>query len=114
MKYFLFASPLCLLLLLGCAAPKTNSSEAREALEKKYSSKVGSAKKQDLVEHFGQPEWCHPDSGSGETCRFYQKIGTNWVGQGKRDKKSYEAFDELVTVFDSQGVLREIKANAQR
>lgn len=102
-----------LLLLTDCATPP-NSARAREELENTYSPKVGSARKADLMEKFGSPQWCRPQDGGGEECRFYIKKGTKWVGDSGRDKKSYEAFDALNVQFDAKGVLSGINADAQR
>lgn len=102
------------ILVIGCASKKT-SEEARAALEEKWTPKVGTATKTDFVEYFGRPEWCRgEEGGGGETCRFYRKKGTVWIGDNKKDKKNYEAFDEVVADFDPTGKLKNYKANAQR
>ncbi len=105
---------LALGLAVGCASKKATSGEARVELEEKWSPKVGSATKSELVEVFGNAEWCRADAIGEETCRFYKKKGTQWMGDDKRDKKSYETFDEVVATFDTKGVLKNYKANAQR
>jgi len=102
------------MLWVGCASKKTTSSEAVDQLEEKWAAKVGQATKSDFVEQFGNAEWCRPSATGEETCRFYKKKATVWTGDNKRDKKSYEAFDEVVAEFDMSGKLKSYKANAQR
>jgi len=101
-------------LVAGCSHSKMTSGEAQEQLQEKWSAKVGSATKSDLMEQFGNAEWCRADAIGEETCRFYKKKGTVWLGDDKRDKKSYESYDEVVAVFDAKGILKSYKANAQR
>src|SRR5688572_5587240 len=105
MKKFLWLA--IAVLWVGCASKKT-SSEARQELESKWSDKVGVATKSDFIEQYGNAEWCQPDT-NGETCRFYYKKGTKWMGDNKRDKKSFETFDEVVAEFDSSGKLKGYK-----
>lgn len=101
-------------LVAGCASKKVMSSgEAKAQLQEEWTNRIGTAQKSDLVQTFGNAEWCRENSG-GEECRFYKKVATNWVGEDKRDKKSYLAFDEVVATFDSEGTLKTVKANAQR
>ena len=100
---------------VSCSSKKgVSSTEAQEKLHETWSAKVGSATKSELVEHFGNAEWCRKDEIGEETCRFYKKKGTVWMGDDKRDKKSYESFDEVVATFDTKGVLKTYKSNAQR
>lgn len=106
---------LALVLAAGCASKKsTTSGEAREQLEEKWSGRVGSATKSDLMEQFGNAEWCKPNSIGEETCRYYRKKGTVWLGDSKKDKKSYETYDEVIAEFDANGKLKSYKTNAQR
>lgn len=114
MRKALFALALAAV-VAGCASKQTASStDVKKELETKWEKRVGSATKSDFVEDFGDPEWCRPSEDTGtETCRFYKKKGTKWMGE-KTDRKHYEAFDEIVADFDSKGVLRSFKANAQR
>ena len=111
MKLFLVV--LTGLILTGCASKQTSSADARQDLENKWSKRVGSATKSDFIEQFGTAEWCRPQPTGDETCRFYKKLATKWMGESKRDKKSYEAFEEVVADFDSNGTLKTFKANAQ-
>lgn len=99
-------------LFFGCTSKQTTM-EAKADLDKKYSAKVGTATKNELVEEFGNAEWCKVESAGGETCRFYLKKGTRWIGKD-RDKKSVEQFDEVVAQFDTSGVLKSFKSNAVR
>ncbi len=103
-------------LMAGCASKPSaaTSHEARKDLESRYSDRVNKSTKADFTEDFGPPEWCRADEvGTGETCRYYRKQGTKWMG-GKKDRNHLEQYDEIFTEFDSQGVLRNIKVNAQR
>lgn len=108
----IFAFLMTGILILGCSSKQT-SAEAKAGLEKKYTPKVGIATKSELVEEFGNAEWCKVEATGGETCRFYLKKGMRWVGE-KRDKKNVEQFDEVVAQFDGSGVLRSFKSNAIR
>lgn len=105
----------CLLALItGCASKKILSSgEAQAQLQSYWSDRIGSAIKGDLIQSFGNAQWCR-DNDDGEECRFYKKIGTKWVGDDKKDKSSYVAFDEVVATFDKRGKLLSVQANAQR
>lgn len=107
-----------MLTLAACASKRTGdgltSSEARNKLEKEYKDKVGSATKTDFIEYFGSANWCRVKEPNGETCRFYKKIGTKWIGEEGRDKKNLEMFDEVVAEFDGRGTLRSYEVNAQR
>lgn len=102
------------LFIVSCSSKKVmNSGEAKEQLQSEWSNRIGSAVKADLVQTFGNAEWCRESEG-GEECRFYRKIGNRWVGEDKKDKKSYVAFDEVIAKFDKEGILTSLKANAQR
>jgi len=107
-----------LLALAACSSKQVGdgmtSSEARKKLDEEYKEKVGSATKTDFVEYFGSANWCRVKEPNGETCRFYKKIGTKWIGEEGRDKKNLEMFDEVVAVFDGSGKLRSYEVNAQR
>ncbi len=102
-------------LFIGCSSKKATvtSEEAREKLKTKWSEKLGKVRKVDLVEYFGRAEWCRPEETGEETCRFYRKKATQWVGDNKKDKKSYESYEEVIASFDKQGVLKAIEAEAQ-
>lgn len=100
--------------IASCASKQTSSSDARQQLEDKWTKRVGSATKSDFVEHFGNAEWCRAEPTGEESCRFYKKVATKWVGEAKRDKKSYESFDEVIANFDTNGTLKTFKASAQR
>jgi hypothetical protein len=103
-----------LLLLAGCSHKSDiSSSAARQELDDRYKNRIGSATKSDFTQAFGNAEWCRQQPGGEETCRFYLKKGTNWMGDLK-DRKEYEAFDEVIADFDPNGILRSYKANAQR
>lgn len=106
-----------LLALAACSHKQVGdgltSSEARSKLEKTYKDKVGSATKTDFIEYFGSANWCRPKE-PGETCRFYKKIGTKWIGEDGRDKKNLEMFDEVIADFDGKGTLRNYEVSAQR
>jgi hypothetical protein len=108
----------CLLILAACSSNQVGdgltSSEARTKLQEKYKDKVGNYNKTDFIEEFGSANWCRPKEPGGETCRFYKKIGTKWIGEEGRDKKNLEMFDEIVAEFDGKGMLRSYEANAQR
>lgn len=109
----LFLAASVIALVAGCAS-KTSSEKAVNHLESKFGDRVGKARKSELVEYFGTADWCRPnESTGGETCRFYKKTGTAWVGE-KRDKKNYLQYDELFVEFDSKGILREFTPSAQR
>lgn len=103
-----------MLFVAGCGSKKTSSDDALAKLESRFSDRVGKARKSELVEYFGTADWCRSnESTGGETCRFYKKTGTAWVGE-KRDKKNYLQFDEVLVEFDSKGILREFTPSAQR
>ena len=71
--------------------------------------------KTDLIETFGSPEWCKMEESGSETCRFYRKKGTRWIGDKKqKDKKPIETGDQVIAEFDKEGILRSFKASAQR
>jgi len=100
--------------IVSCASKQTSSSDARQELDDKWMKRVGSATKSDFVEHFGNAEWCRSQATGEETCRFYKKVATKWIGESKRDKKNYDSFDEVIADFDTNGTLKSFKANAQR
>ena len=103
-----------LLVTAGCSHKETTSAQAQKALEEKYTPQIGTATKTELVQEFGNPEWCKPNEETGEeTCRFYNKKGVQWMGD-KMDRKHYEKFDQVVANFDSKGILRSFKADALR
>jgi hypothetical protein len=109
---------LCFLILAialsSCAHKETTSADAKKALVGRYEERIGKATKEDLIEDFGNPEWCRPQEETGnETCRFYRKKDTKWMG-GKKDRVHYEAYDQIFADFDSSGVLKTFKASAQR
>jgi len=104
---------LLVLAMAGCGSSPTRSTDVREDLDGEWKDRVGKATKSDLIEKFGNAEWCRPQESGSETCRFYRKVGTKWTGE-KLDRKHYEQFDEVVADFGSDGKLRAYKANAQR
>lgn len=109
-------APLVLVFLaLGaCSSSKVKSSaDALKDIHKKYQEQIGKATKSDLVEEFGQADWCEQKPSGPETCRFYKALGTMWKGD-KENRTRYEAFDEVVAEFDAQGTLRDYKAKSQR
>jgi hypothetical protein len=105
-----------LFLTLSCATKKPTTAEAQKNLDEKWTPQVGTATKNELIAEFGNPEWCKMQDEGTETCRFYKKKGTKWIGdkETKRDKKPVEQFDQLIADFDSNGVLRNLKSSAQR
>ena len=112
MKRILFLS-LAAFLVMSCSHQQT-ATQAREALESRYTPRIGKATKQDIMEEFGNPEWCKLDDSGSETCRFILKKGVKWVGTDNTDKTELMQFDQITAQFDSDGVLRSFKANAQR
>ena len=114
MKHFILGA-FVILITIGCSH-KPTTAEAKKSIEDKYTPKVGAATKRELVEEYGSPEWCKLEEAGNETCRFYKKRGTKWIGdkETKRDKKNVEQFDQVIADFDSDGVLRKFKADAQR
>ena len=112
MKRFLAFS--LLTLLAACSSEKvTDSGSARRDIEERYNNRVGVATKQDFVQEFGPANWCRQQPTGDESCRFYKKITTKWMGE-KTDRVHRETFDEVIAEFDSNGVLKSFKANAQR
>lgn len=101
-------------LAAACASKKTkNTAEALKDLNGRWQTKIGVAAKSELVEEFGQADWCEQKPGGAETCRFYKAMGVIW--KGERDSRTkYEAYDEVVAEFDPQGILRDYKARSQR
>ena len=104
------------LVFTHCSHQKENTAQAEKSLQDRYEPKVGSATKNELVEEFGNPEWCKVEPSGSETCRFYHKKGTVWIGDkdNKRDKKPVEEFDQVIADFDGNGTLRSFKSSAQR
>ncbi len=103
------------LLMSSCSSTPETSQQAKEKLEQNYSKKIGSSTKTDLIETFGNPEWCKMEESGSETCRFYRKKGTRWIGDKKQiDKKPIETGDQVIAEFDKEGILRSFKASAQR
>ncbi|MBI1861500.1 MAG: hypothetical protein HYR96_11340 [Deltaproteobacteria bacterium] len=102
-----------LLFLAGCAHHST-SEQAREKLDSRWEDEIGKATKSELIEDFGNPEWCRSDDLGVESCRFYRSKGRKWLGEKKMEKSHYSTFDEILVDFDSSGKLKTFKANAQR
>lgn len=103
------------LILTSCSHHHETTKEALANLEQDFSSKVGTANKGDLIESFGNAEWCKVEDSGTETCRFYRKKGTKWIGEKKqKDKKPVETGDQIIAEFDKEGILRSFKASAQR
>jgi len=104
------------LLLTSCAGKKETTTEAAEKLKSKWDPKVGSATKNEFIEEYGNPEWCKQSDTGAETCRFYRKKGTKWIGdkQTKRDKKPVEQYDQVIADFDENGVLKKFTSKSQR
>ena len=101
-------------LATGCGHKKVNSEEANKKLDEKFTPRLGLAKKAELVEYFGKPEWCRSAEGTGgESCRFFKKTGTAWTGE-KRDKKAHTQYEEVTCDFDAGGILRKLETNAQK
>lgn len=104
------------LILASCAGKKETTVEAGEKLKNKWEPKVGSATKNEFVEEYGNPEWCKQEASGDETCRFYRKKGTKWIGdkETKRDKKPVEQYDQVIADFTADGVLKKFTSTAQR
>lgn len=101
-------------ILSNCATKRTTvTGEAHEDLTQKYKGQVGVATKTDFVEEFGSADWCQPKGGGAETCRFVKKMGVKWTGD-KLNRKQHELYDEVITDFDSQGILKTFEAKSQR
>jgi hypothetical protein len=98
---------------ISCAHKET-SSDAKKKLDTQWEKQIGVATKAQLIEDFGRPEWCRKNETGEETCRFYRKKGTRWVGEEKLDKKNYESFDEVLADFGYDGKLKNLKTSAQR
>ncbi len=113
MQQFLVAFILAFL-VVSCSHAPTSSANAKELLEEKYRPLVGKATKNDFIENFGEAEWCRPAGDGEETCRYYKKVQTKWVGEEKTSKKDYLAYDEVVADFSRDGTLKDFKAKAQR
>ena len=103
-------------LLSHCAHQKETTVQAEKSLQERYEAQIGSASKNALIEEFGNPEWCKVEPTGTETCRFYNKKGTVWIGEkeDKRGKKPVEEFDQVIADFDGNGLLRSFKSSAQR
>lgn len=111
----LFLSLFGLVALIGCTNPGKTTSDAQKSLIDTYTPKIGTATKNELMEHFGNPEWCKLEDNGTETCRFYRKSGTKWIGEKtQKDKKSLEQFEQLIADFDGNGILKGFKASAQK
>ena len=100
-------------LLAGCVHKET-SADARKALDSKWEEQLGQATKSELIEAFGSPEWCRKDDSGEESCRFFRRKGTVWIGEKKTEKKYYSTFDEILADFDGTGKLKSFKASSQR
>lgn len=101
-------------MIANCASNKPmESGEARQALENKFAPKVGVATKQDFVQELGPANWCRSQPTGDETCRFYKKLETKWMGDAK-NRSTRETYDEVLADFDENGILKSIKTNAQR
>lgn len=111
----LVISLLSSLVLISCSHHHETTKEALAKLEQDFSGQVGTATKGDLIESFGNAEWCKVEDSGTETCRFYRKKGTKWIGEkNQKDKKPVETSDQVVAEFDKDGILRSFKASAQR
>lgn len=114
MKSLIFFST-AMFLIVACSSGPETTKEAKEKLEENFSEKIGTATKGDLVEYFGNAEWCKLEDSGRETCRFYRKKGTKWIGEkNQKDKKAIETGDQIIAEFDQEGILRGFKASAQR
>ncbi len=110
----LITAVLSFVMLTGCSGKKSSSSDALKELEAKWTPAVGKATKSEFVENYGNAQWCKPDENSGEeTCRFYLKKGTKWLGDAK-DRAHIDQGDDVVANFDNAGILQSFKAKAQR
>ena len=109
---------LCLIgltLLAGACAHHeiTTSADAKRALDERYKKEIGAATKADFVEAFGEAQWCRPQPGGEETCRFYNRLETKWGGD-KLNRTHYDTYDQVVAVFDTNGTLKSFESTAQR
>jgi hypothetical protein len=113
MKYFCLG--VAALLAVGCAhqQPAETTAAARMHLEERWKDKLGTATKTDFISEFGNPNWCKLKDSGEESCRFYKKLQTKWMGDDL-DKKEIETFDEVIADFGTDGTLRQFKANALR
>lgn len=101
-------------LAAACASKKTlSTADALKDLNSRYEGRIGKARKAELVEEFGQADWCEQKPGGTETCRFYRQMGTIWKGD-KENRTRYDSYDEVVAEFDPQGIMRDYKARSQR
>lgn len=114
MKRILSFMILLSLVAVSCATKKdVDTSDARKELEDRYMRRVGTATKSDFIQEFGAPNWCRPQNTGEETCRFYKKLGTKWMGDAS-NRSHYDQFDEMEVDLDTDGKLKGFKANAQR
>lgn len=102
-----------MVVIAGCAHKET-SSQIRARLDSRWESQLGSATKSELIEDFGIPDWCRKEESGEESCRFFKRKGTQWVGEKKTEKRYYSTYDEILADFDNQGKLKNFKTNAQR
>lgn len=103
------------IIFTGCSSSPETSKQAQAKLEENFEEKIGSATKSELVEYFGNAEWCKLEDSGRETCRFYLKKGIKWIGEKlQKDKKALETGNQIIAEFDKDGVLRAFKASAQR
>ncbi len=103
-----------MIVLAGCASkPTMQSTKAQNDLEEQLVKQVGSGRKADLVESFGDPDWCEQSAAGTETCRFSKVMGEKWIGPKKFQKKTVIK-DEIVADFAPNGTLRSFKVNSQR
>lgn len=109
------ASLISLFLIAACASKSITptSSNAQRDIEERLNDRIGKATKQDLVQEFGTANWCRPQPGGDESCRFYKRIGTAWSGD-TANRVHRETYDEVFADFDSNGLLKSFKANSQR
>lgn len=103
------------MILVSCSSTKpTSTADSNSDLEKRMTAKLGTATKEELITEFGNAEWCKEENTTGgETCRFYLKKGTRWIGKD-RFKKSVEQFDEVTAHFDGSGIFRSFKSKSLR
>lgn len=110
-----FALLLIAFCFASCSSKKdVTTAEAKKQLDENYSAKIGTATKQELISDFGNPEWCKQEDSGTETCRFYRKKGTKWIGEEGRDKKNISRYDQVIADFDTNGILKSFKASALR
>ncbi len=99
----------------GCSSTPETTKEAQTRLDETFTEKIGSTTKTELVEIFGNAEWCKVEDSQRETCRFYRKKGVKWIGEkNQKDKKPIEQSDQIIAEFDKEGILRTFKVTTQR